>query len=190
MLRFYLPFPHLRSSNSLSERELAQAASVSRGVIRQLSKPEENNLTVNTIQSVAAFFERDVDVLLSAGEIFSEYSTVAIGYKIDRDGIDSWKTHLFDFVDEFRRTVDGRLIILPPPNSLDAKVLALIASSTRALCEEVGITPPAWSSRRYFLSAPWFVSEMNSLKASAILESPLAFRSNNIYVHENFLARA
>jgi hypothetical protein len=40
------------------------------------------------------------------------------------------------------------------------------------------------------IGVKWFVSETNSLKASALLESPLAFRASNIFVHANFLVRA
>jgi hypothetical protein len=145
---------------------------------------------VGSVEKLAAYFERTVEVVLSAQEIFAEYSTVAISYKIERDGFDSWKTHLFDFVDEFRRTADARLVLLPPPASSERRIVALISSVVRALCEEVGVSTPSWALRRHFLASPWFVSSMNSLKASALLEAPLAFRANNIFVHENFLARA
>lgn len=189
-MRFYLPLSHLRKQRGMSERALAEAAAVSRGLVRQITCSENFNVTMKSIRHLATFFERDVDVILTAKEIFPEFSTVAIGYKMERDGFGSWKTHLFDFVDEFRRAADSRLIILPPPSSLEPRLIALIASSTRALCEELEITPPAWATRRLFLPTPWFVSEMNSLKASAIVESPLVYRANNIFVHENFLARA
>jgi hypothetical protein len=36
---------------------------------------------------------------------------------------------------------------------------------------------------------PWFVSGMESLKAIAIVESPLPFRIRKIFVLENFLSR-
>jgi hypothetical protein len=139
---------------------------------------------------VAGCFQRDVDVVLSCAEIFSEYSTVALLFKVERDGFESWKTHLFDFVDEFRRTVDTRLILVPPPRNGDVRLVALLAATVQVLCDELGIDVPSWARKRYFLSVPWFVSGMNSLKASALLESPLPYRANNIFVHENFLERA
>jgi hypothetical protein len=139
---------------------------------------------------VADCFQRDVDVVLSCAEVFSEYSTVALFYKVERDGFESWKTHLFDFVDEFRRTVDTRLILLPPPKHGDARLIALLAATTKVLCDEFSIDVPSWACKRYYLATPWFVSGMNSLKASALLESPLPYRANNIFVHENFLERA
>ena len=190
MIHFYLPFPHLRRRYRLSERELAERAKLSRSAVRGLTNPAEGNVTVGSVDKLAACFERDIEVVLSSKELFSEYSTVAIAYKIERDGFDSWKTHLFDFVDEFRRTADARLALLPPPSSSEQRIVALLSSVVRALCDEFGMSSPVWATRRHFLASPWFVSGMDSLKASAILEAPLAFRANNIFVHENFLARA
>lgn len=146
-------------------------------------------MTVGSIGLLAQVFERQVEVLVSAGDVFSEYSTVATALKIERDGIDSWKIHIFDLVDEFRRTVDGRLIILPPPHNFDRRISALLASTVRTLCEELGVSAPRWATLRYFIPTPWFPADSNSLKASAILESPLYFRANNIFVLSNFLSR-
>jgi hypothetical protein len=78
---------------------------------------------VGSVEKLAAVFEHDVEVLLIGQELFSEYSTVAIAYKIERDGFDSWKDHLFDFVDEFRRTADARLVLLPPPAASDERIV-------------------------------------------------------------------
>ncbi len=145
---------------------------------------------MSSIEHLAQVFDRYVEVTVGGPDIFSDYSTVATAFKIELDGFDSWKTHLFDFVDEFRRTADGRLVILPPPSSFDRRITALIASTVRSLCEELEISTPRWATLRYFIATPWFVSGMNSLKASALVESPLHFRANNIFVHSNFLSRA
>jgi len=190
MIQYYLPFSQLQKRTQASERHLAQSATLSRGAIRQLLRPSSGNLTMSSIHQLAEVFGRGVEVLVGSTEILTDYSTVATACKIERDGFDSWKIHLFDLVDEFRRTVDGRLVILPPTSSLDKRMTALMASTVRALCEEVGFSTPRWAMLRYFLPKPWFVSEMESLKASAILESPLPFRTNNIFVQSNFLARA
>lgn len=190
MIHYYLPFDRLQRLGNLSERGLAHAAALSRGVVRQLLHPSQGNLTMSSIDHLAQVFDRDVEVVVAGTEVFSDYSTVATAFKIERDGFDSWKIHLFDLVDEFRRTADGRLVILPPPSSADHRISALYASTVRVLCEEVGICAPRWATLRRFLPKPWFVSGMNSLKASALLESPLAFRANNIFVHANFLVRA
>ena len=106
------------------------------------------------------------------------------------NGFDSWKIYFFNFVDEFRKTMDPRLILLPPIEALDKKLYALLSSIVRYLCNEIHTTPPDWALKRHFLSTPWFLSGMESLKATTILESPLEFRNNNNYVQNNFLNRA
>jgi hypothetical protein len=190
MSRYYLPFTHLHKLHQLSERGLAQAAMLSRGAVRQLLYPaRKGNVTMSSIEHLAQAFDRDVEVVVGGSDIFSEYSSVATALKIERDSFDSWKTHLFNFVDEFRRTMDGRLVILPPPSCCDRRITALLASTVRALCEELDISTPRWATLRYFIPTPWFVSGMNSLKASALLESPIHFRANNIFVLSNFLSR-
>jgi len=191
MIHYYLPFNRLQKVRQLSERSLAEAARLSRGAVRRLLYPaRRGNLTMSSIGHLAQVFDRDVEVLVGGHDIFSDYSTVATAFKIERDGFDSWKTHLFDFVDEYRRTADGRLVILPPPSSCDRRITALLASTVRSLCEELAVSTPRWTTLRYFIATPWFVSGMNSLKASALVESPLYFRANNIFVHSNFLSRA
>ncbi|MCB0342573.1 MAG: hypothetical protein H6626_14415 [Pseudobdellovibrionaceae bacterium] len=95
-----------------------------------------------------------------------------------------------DMVDEFRKTCDMRLFALNPDRSCPHSIHVLIAATVIALCEEVGLTAPKWANDTKALEQPWFVSGVESLKASALLESPYAFRSKNIFVHKNFLARA
>jgi len=90
---------------------------------------------------------------------------------------------------EFRRTKDVRLVLLAPSLKLDRKLVALIASTTIELCHEIGLETPHWAKQNFFLESPWFVSGSEALKPMAILESPLAFRRNNIFVLDNFLQR-
>ncbi|RIL10041.1 MAG: hypothetical protein DCC75_05205, partial [Proteobacteria bacterium] len=137
------------------------------------------------------FFDRKVNVVLTPKKrCFSEYSTIAVAMKVQQAGFESWKLHFMELVDEFRRTLDARLILLPPPKDLEARLTALLASIVRTLCFEAKMDTPEWAARRYFLESPWFVSGIEALKASALLESPMAFRTNNIFVQDNFLSRA
>ena len=116
-------------------------------------------------------------------------STVATGLNIERDGFSSWKLHLMNMVDEFRRHHDPPLFTVPPPSNIDRRIKALLASSVLYLCEESNICAPEWAKENYFLPTPWFVSGVESLKATSILESPWCFRKNNIFVLGNFLDR-
>ncbi len=186
--QLFFPLRHIRKKLGLSERAFAATAKISRRCLRQMEQSNAN-ITINSFCTAAQAAGRNVNVLVAPEQILPEFSTVATAFKVERDGFDSWKIHFMELIDEFRRTMDPRLILLPPPARFDRRLTALLASLVRHLCLEQQMTAPEWSVRRYFLEQPWFVAGVQSLKASAIVESPLAFRNNNIYVHSNFTAR-
>ncbi|MCO6431016.1 MAG: helix-turn-helix transcriptional regulator [Deltaproteobacteria bacterium] len=190
-MKYHILFPikKLRELKRLSERALAEAADLSRGCIRNI-KAGTGNSTVESLSAAAQALGKEVEIIVSDPISISDFSTVATAYKVERDGFESWKIHFMDLVDAFNRTLDVRLVIMPPPKSFDKKLAALMASLVRYLCEQVEISAPKWSVKRYYLPNPWFVSGVESLKASAILESPTPFRNNNIFVLNNFAARA
>ena len=103
---------------------------------------------------------------------------------------EDWKVSFMNFVDGFRRHPDFSLI-REDPRELhpDEKMYALLQSIGIQLCSEHGMRPRGWLVKRAFLPEPWFVSGMKSLYASALKESPVSFRKNNIFVLENFLVR-
>jgi transcriptional regulator with XRE-family HTH domain len=180
----------LRQAQALSERDLASAAGVARETLRSCER-DPRAVRAEVVDAVAQVLAREVVlVIVPERPASSEMSTVAVSLAIARDGFDSWKIHLMDLVDEFRRAYDVRLLLLPPVAALDERLRALMASTSCVLCGEAGIDAPDWARRQYFLSRPWFVSGMESLKAMAIVESMPEFRRNNIFVHDNFLRRA
>lgn len=184
-----LPFKQNAKNHSLSERDLSSITGLSRTCIRDvLSKLETTS--ISSINKVAESLGMDITILPSFNSINSEFSVIATAYKIIIDGEDSWKIHIFDLVDEFRRTLDPNLILLPPPHNLNKRLFALLAAVVWELCTEIHLTKPHWVKKEYFLDDPWFPANINNLKASAILESPLGFRRHNIFVLDNFLSRA
>jgi hypothetical protein len=93
-----------------------------------------------------------------------------------------------DFVDDFRYYRDPKMI--DEPFELDDERFdALLAATAEQLCEEMNIKTPEWILRVPAPHDPWFVGEMESLKAIAIVESPLPFRIRKLFVLENFLSR-
>lgn len=172
----------------LSERAASISAKVSRGTWRVIT---ERKATVELKSAAAAAHALGVQLilLLTHQEACSDFSTVAVSFRVLQDGVQSWKIHFMNFVDEFRRTWDPRLILLPPPSELPLKLKGLLAAIVLTLGEEAGIDSPEWARKRYDLEKPWFVSETESLKATALLESPLHFRRNGIFVGANFLER-
>ncbi|MBO0719635.1 MAG: hypothetical protein J2P41_02365 [Blastocatellia bacterium] len=101
---------------------------------------------------------------------------------------ENWRIHLMDFVDDLRYYRDPQMIA--EPFVLDnERIDALLAATAEQLCEELKIQTPVWILSVPAPRDPWFVSEMESLKAIAIVESPLPFRIRKLFVLENFLSR-
>lgn len=181
-----------RKRRRLSQRELSRRAGVSfRGV--QLLEVPGHDARLSTLEKVA-----DALGLPAAGvrRVLERYlgedsdSAFCASLRILDDGFGSWKIHVFDFVDRFRASPAPELIATPPATGLDPRLLALLACVVDALCAERGWPPPDWSAAVGALPRPWFVSGVENLKASALVESPVRFRRRNIFVLANFLSRA
>lgn len=99
-----------------------------------------------------------------------------------------WCLHLMNFVDDFRREKDLQAIGEAFQIS-DERTDALLASTAETLCDELKLTPPKWLNEIPACKEPYFVGELESLKAISIVESPLRFRIRKIFVLENFLSR-
>lgn len=103
---------------------------------------------------------------------------------------EDWRTAFMNFVDGFRRQPSLELIKNPPRRDrADPKMYALLQSICIKLCQEKDLPIEQWLTDRAFLPEPWFVSGMKSLYATALRESPVPFRKNNIFVLGNFLDR-
>jgi len=99
-----------------------------------------------------------------------------------------WKVPLMDFVDDFRRHKDPAAIIQPFDLS-DERKDAVLAGVVETLCDELNIEIPSWLANVPACKEPYFVSEMENLKAITLVESPVRFRIRKVFVLENFLVR-
>jgi hypothetical protein len=99
-----------------------------------------------------------------------------------------WRFWLFELVDDYRQTKDDKLLASTPA-ALSARLRALLAAVVETLATEAGRATPEWCRQVGPLPEPWFVAEVENLKATALVESPLPFRRRNIFVLENFLSR-
>lgn len=93
-----------------------------------------------------------------------------------------------DFVDDFRYYRDPQAITEPFTLSGD-RMDALLASTAESLTDEAGLEVPEWIAQIPACNDPYFVGELENLKAISIVESPLRFRMRKIFVLENFLSR-
>ncbi len=99
-----------------------------------------------------------------------------------------WKIHFYDFVDDFRFHKNPAAIAEPFVFDND-KFDALLASTVEMLCAEMNLKIPKWTKGVPPCSQPYFVAGFENLKATAIVESPLAFRIRKVFVTGSFLER-
>lgn len=110
--------------------------------------------------------------------------------RILEDGEASWRRHFMDCVDEVRRSRSTAALMTPTSRELPEHLRALAAGIAETLARECGSPAPPWTHSIGPLAHPWFVAGYESLKAAAVVESPVAFRSRNVFVLANFLERA
>lgn len=99
-----------------------------------------------------------------------------------------WATHLMNFVDDFRFYKNPEMVAQHFELS-DEKMDALLAATVAHLCDELNLEIPAWVWDVPTTQTPFFVSGIESLKAIALVESPVRFRQRNVFVLSNFLDR-
>ena len=96
------------------------------------------------------------------------------------------------FVDEFRRAPEPKRqrMVADGPRQ-PGKREGLLAAVASALCREVGMEPPRWV-RETYSPEPFFAFPAKSfaLRLRLMLESPPPFRTRNVFVPEDYLARA
>jgi hypothetical protein len=115
--------------------------------------------------------------------------TAARAAKYVKDGVE-WEIAFFDFVDCFRRETDKISLIQDTPNSTgDEKLDSLLKSMVLYLCDESEMEPPEWSEEDGWLKIPWFVCGLSRLYSFCLVETPIRFKQNNIFVLANFMER-
>lgn len=96
--------------------------------------------------------------------------------------------YLMDFVQDFRRNPSLEMLI-EPFELTNPQLDALLASTAETLCAEATLAPPQWIYDVPPTKYPYFVAELENLKAIALVESPMRFRKRNVFVLSNFLTR-
>lgn len=183
----------MRVQNGVSQRRLAALAGIAYKSL-QLLESGAHDPKLSTLDQVAgALGYPTKGISHSINQLFSlpPDGIVWVAERIAKAGEPSWKTWLYNFVDAFRRTDDPQTYIVPPPIApMSPRIAALLASTVEVLCAERGMHPPEWCRGIPPLGDPWFVAEIDNLKAMALAESPVYFRQRNIFVLANFLDRA
>lgn len=181
-----------RLSRRLSQRRLAAKAGVSFRTV-QLLESGGHDWRLSTLVKVSralGLSDRAIPWAVQRCLAREADSVIDISERIRRGGEGSWSMHLFNFVDEFRRTPRPDLVSDPPDPELPKRLECLLASTVESLCDEEGMEFPGWCWGVGRLPEPWFVSGVDSLKALALVGSPVHFRKRDLFVLDNFLRRA
>jgi hypothetical protein len=102
---------------------------------------------------------------------------------------------LANFLDGFYAGPSAEALAQEPPLlreiSGDGPVWdAYLAATAEELARGSHLAQPAWIwSPDRALRRPWFASDLQSLRAVLLMESPAGFRSRNLFVSENALSR-
>jgi hypothetical protein len=102
---------------------------------------------------------------------------------------------LANFIDTFNQaTKENKIKMIknhPFPAINKKRDKAYIAAIIEELCVRNSIIIPDWvEDKKFFLKEPFFVGNLESIKAFLLIESPVSFRRRNIFVSENVLNRA
>jgi hypothetical protein len=100
---------------------------------------------------------------------------------------------LAELLDEFYLHPERRQAMLdPPPRPLpEPRAQALLGAVGEHLARRWGLAIPEWTDEpSRFLHRPWFVTQLEDLKAMLLVQSPLAFRRRMIFVEAEPLRRA
>lgn len=180
-----------RARLGLSQRELARRAGLSfRGL--QLLETPDHDPRISSLDKVC----RELGlpgggVTTLVGGLLREdaRSFRAASLRMLSDGFESWRLHLFDAVDAFRRMPGDALVESAPDGVLHPRLRALMASTVETLCAEVSLSAPSWCRGIVAVERPWFVAGLENLKATVLVESPARYRQRNVFVLANFLSR-
>jgi hypothetical protein len=110
---------------------------------------------------------------------------------------DSFDRCLAEFLDQFQFQPDGAALAEPPVilanrfGELGQIQDAYLAATAEELGRRFAQPIPDWTAdTNRMLRKPWFASRLASLRAVLLWESPVGFRSRNLFVSENALSRA
>src|SRR3989338_9183003 len=181
-----------REIKGISQRNLADLAGISYKSL-QLIEGESCDPKLSTLERIASALDYPPHIIKDQISSICDVSTHSIrmtSARIYEDKERSWKIWLFNFVDAFRENPQKKIVEDPPVKKTSEKIKALLASTVETLCAEQSVNMPWWCEAIGGLDSPWFLAEIENLKAMALVESPVHFRKRNIFVLENFLKRA
>jgi len=109
---------------------------------------------------------------------------------------DSFDRCLANFLDEFYTAPNSAALAAAPLllatqfGDVGRVQDAYFAATAEELARRFNFSPPHWTvGETRQRHRPWFASPLAALRAVLLLESPVGFRSRNLFVSENALSR-
>jgi hypothetical protein len=132
---------------------------------------------------------------LTAGEAAALARSMLKGDVDDLRGV--WRFVIVQLLDDyssvkrFRGLAAAADLFREPPGAMgDSRVDAALAALAEHLARRDGWPTPLWAARHLGPAIPWwFVSELESLQAMAIQQSPLSFRKRGVFIVHGALDR-
>lgn len=178
-----------RQNRHYSQRSLAKEAGISYKTLQLIEAGSDTRVSTLSKIAVALGYPKKVfKEQISHFFQIPQGSIFMASWRVVEEKQD-WQMALFDFVDALRRTENRELIEKTPHENLSESLKAVFAASVETLCDELGWIPPKWCTTVDSLAQPYFVSGIENLKASALVESPVHFRKRGVFVLKNFLSR-
>lgn len=103
-----------------------------------------------------------------------------------------WRLAVRDFLDDFARTAreERQVLLDDEPSPFDEVGDAYLAALAEHLAYHHALMRPAWCVEpRRFLRRMWFASDAPGLRATAIQQSPAAFRRRGLFIGATTLQR-
>jgi transcriptional regulator with XRE-family HTH domain len=83
------------------------------------------------------------------------------------------------------------LVAVEPGPTGDGRFDALLAAIAEDLCVHAGITPPPWvHDEARFLPVPWWVADLPSARAHALVHAPASYRRRGVLIDRHDLEAA
>lgn len=180
-----------RSCAGLTQSELAHLAGTSQSAVAAY----EGGRREPSLAVLERLVRASGHVLTAAAERDSSvFSLVDVAQQIR--GTKDDQRHL-RLVFEFLRSAaeDGKALLLlvaaEPALTGDVRLDALLAAVAEDLCVVEGILPPSWTARpERFLDGFWWVSDLPSARARALVHTPAAYRRRGVMIDRHDLRAA
>ena len=97
---------------------------------------------------------------------------------------------LGSFLSSLGKSAFAAALELPPDARLDELRANQVAAMIETVAERLGVRPPQWVEEIPALPAPWFASNLTSVRLHLLTRSPPAFRRRNLFVDSTLGDRA